>query len=250
MWRGDALDELAGETWAVPHVTRLHELRSHAVEELTTRSSTTGAKPRRSATIETHIGSHPYEDRPRALLLRALAAAGRQPEALRAFQSYRRLLAEEVGTEPSEALREVERRILDGWDGRRDQVRPVERRRVALPTPATSWVGPTHHLRRTAKDLLVHRVMTLTGPGGVGKTRTAIEISRLAADRFPDGVHLVELAALARGDDVPAAVVTSLAIQPEQGSRHRTPSPAGSPSARHSSCSTTASTSSTASRRS
>ena len=87
-----------------------------------------------------------------------------------------------------------------------------------LPTPATSFVGRGDELERLAAELPLRRLVTLTGVGGVGKTRLAMEAAAwLAADEFPDGVWLCELAPVADPDAVAHAVAATLSIRRQEG---------------------------------
>ena len=87
-----------------------------------------------------------------------------------------------------------------------------------LPRPVTEYVGDLAELRRRVGGLSGRRLVTLTGSGGVGKTRTAIEIGWLSSDQYPGGVWLVELAPVGVGDAVAAAVAATLSVQPQPGS--------------------------------
>jgi predicted ATPase len=86
-----------------------------------------------------------------------------------------------------------------------------------LPEPVSEWFGSVAELRRRVADLPHRRLVTLTGPGGVGKTRMALEAASVAADEFADGVWLVELAPLAEPSSVALAVAATLSIQPGGG---------------------------------
>jgi DNA-binding SARP family transcriptional activator len=110
-WRGDAYAEFADEEWAVVEVHRLTELRAAAVEDLVELLLDAREWTAAITTIEPLIREQPFRDRPHALLMRAFADSGRRIDALRAYQAYRALLAEEVGTEPSEAITRLDRDI-------------------------------------------------------------------------------------------------------------------------------------------
>jgi predicted ATPase/class 3 adenylate cyclase len=86
-----------------------------------------------------------------------------------------------------------------------------------LPRPVTEFVGDVGGLQQRVSELSSRRLVTLTGPGGVGKTRTAVEIGGMVGDQFPGGVWLVELAAVTDGDVVPAVVLSVLGAQPQPG---------------------------------
>ena len=95
---------------------------------------------------------------------------------------------------------------------------PVDMVEGNLPRPVTEYVGDLAELRRRVGDLSGRRLVTLTGSGGVGKTRTAIEVGWLSSDQFPGGVWLVELAPVGVADALPAAVAATLGVQVQPGS--------------------------------
>jgi DNA-binding SARP family transcriptional activator len=130
-WLGPPYDEFAGEDWASGEATRLTELHAAATEDYADELIVARRRADAIAVLSEHIARHPLRDRARGLLLRALAGAGRQTEALRAYQDYRTMLAESVGTEPSEDVRQIERRVASGWDGCDQQ-----------PPPGTGSVAP------------------------------------------------------------------------------------------------------------
>ncbi len=111
MWRGDAYAEFAHEPWALAESRRLGELRAGAVEDLAVLLLESGEWSATIASLEALIATHPFRDRPRGLLMRALADCGRRVDALRVFQDYRRFLIDEVGTEPSPELVALDRAI-------------------------------------------------------------------------------------------------------------------------------------------
>jgi predicted ATPase/DNA-binding SARP family transcriptional activator len=228
LWPGDALDEFATEPWARGEATRLDELRGGAVEELAALLLAAGRVAEAVAELERHVVRRPFADRPRLLLMCALAADGRRTEALRSYQSYRSHLAEAVGTEPSAELRDAERRIARGWDGRPSGIDEGAARRTtsgptrpargaALPVPATRWVGPTDTIDATADLVALERVVTLVGPGGVGKTRSATEVASAVEGRFADGVCFVELGAVGDPAQVADAIATSVGSTRQAG---------------------------------
>lgn len=113
-WRGEPYAEFAHEGWATCEVRRLTELRCGAIEDLARLEIATGQWSPAIARLQPLIVDQPFRDQPRGLLMRALAAAGRQADALRAFQDYRRLLRDEAGTEPSAGLVALDREISLG----------------------------------------------------------------------------------------------------------------------------------------
>ena len=149
---------------------------------------------------------------PPPILVRALAAAGRPGEALRAYGRLRAALAAELGLDPSPELRALHEQVLR----QEPVVQPAAQRRSpdrspAPPLPVSSFVGRDDDLAAAMAVLAERRIVTLCGPGGVGKTRLARHVAAAVADRYADGVVLVDLAA-ARADAVGAAVAAALRL--------------------------------------
>jgi len=117
MWTGPPFDEFLAEGWAGPEVVRLTELHASAVEDRAIELIAARRWAEAVAVLQAHVAVHPLRDRPRGLLLQALAGAGRQADALGAFRDYRAYLAESVGTEPSAEVRRLDRLVASGWDG-------------------------------------------------------------------------------------------------------------------------------------
>ncbi len=183
-WVGPALDEFRDEAWAQGEATRLAEVHATALEDLAEALLLADRSHDAIALLEPHILGNEYRDRPRALLMRALAAAGRQTEALRMYQAYRSLLVDRVGTEPSDELRRVDQRIAAGWDGtesdRGDAIRSSAHGRPAALAPAPLVAADAIVGRRRELAALVDaamgteehgpRVVLVSGEAGIGKT--------------------------------------------------------------------------------
>ena len=137
----------------------------------------------------------------------ALYRSGRQADALEVFREARTKLRDAYGLEPGTAIRELQRRILD-QDPTLELASP-QSAAISLPSPPSSFVGRAHDLDEAEAVLSETgaRLLTIVGPGGLGKTRFALELGRRLAGRFPDGVTWVGLDAL----DDPAQVVPAVA---------------------------------------
>lgn len=154
------------------------------------------------ATLEELTQRYPYRERAWELLMTALYWAGRQAEALGAFQRAKTVLREELGLDPGPSLVDVETAILN-QDPRLDPPSPAT---VNLPRYATEFIG-RHDQVAELTDLAVHRrLVTVVGLGGAGKTRLAVEAAGAAAEDFPDGVVCVELGPVADADLVPRQI--------------------------------------------
>ena len=137
LWRGPVFDEFGSETWALATASRLKEMRAVATEDLGEVLIELGRSTEAVGLLESHIVEQPHRERPVALLMRALAATGRVTESLRWFQRFRTTMREEVGIEPTSALRELEAELLGGLDPEREVPCPTPRQ---LPTGTVTFV--------------------------------------------------------------------------------------------------------------
>lgn len=215
LWRGPALADVTYEPWAQPEIARLEELRWSAVEELAQLELDRGRHDEVIADLESHAASQPRRERLRELLMIALYRSGRQTDALRCAEEFRRQLRDELGLEPSVSIRELEQSIL--LQSPELDVRSVVRATAAhnLPTSLTSFIGRDQELEEVAELLASSRLVTLLGPGGCGKSRLAVEVGRRAPG--PNGVWIAELASIQDGTHVPHAVAGALGVVEEPG---------------------------------
>ncbi|MGY1740149.1 MULTISPECIES: BTAD domain-containing putative transcriptional regulator [unclassified Blastococcus] len=206
LWRGRPYADLDGPD-VQPAVAALEALRADAAEQRVQLLLDLGRTADAVAAAEALVAEHPLREGAVALLARALVACGRQADALAALAALRRRLADELGLDPSPELRRLEARVL-----RQELPPPAAAGAVpAPPLPVSSFVGRDGDLRAVGALLTRCRVVTLCGPGGVGKTRLARHVAAAAAGRYPDGVVLVEFGR-GSGDDVQPAVAAALRV--------------------------------------
>ena len=203
LWRGPAFADFADLDFARSAFTRLEEQRLAALEDLAQARLDLGEHAAVIADLADVVAEHPLRERLRGLHLRALYRAGRQHEALAGYDDLRRRLADDLGVDPSPELAALHRAMLNQDTGLAPPVRP----RTNLPTPLTPLVGRERDVAQVRRLMAEHRLVTLTGPGGVGKTRLAVETAGQLVDRFPDGVWVVEVSAPSLLADVVTAVL-------------------------------------------
>jgi predicted ATPase/DNA-binding SARP family transcriptional activator len=218
LWRGAPLADLAYEHFAQSEIARLEDLRLTAREERLEAELALGRHAEVVGEIETLVAEQPLRERLRGQLMIALYRTGRQADALAAYQGARRTLVDELGLEPSPELKELEAAIL-----RQDPALAVEppelRARRHLPAPTTALVGRDKELAELEALLRrgTPRLITLTGAGGIGKTRLAIQAASALVDRFVDGVFFVGLAPLSHPELVPSTIARRLGVQERAG---------------------------------
>jgi predicted ATPase len=168
----------------------------------------------------------PTRERLVGQLMTALFNAGRQAAALKVFAQTRRVLADELGLDPSRELRAVMEQILRQDPAITPTPAAAVLEKVAgnLPSRTTSFVGRAGELARTLDLLRRARLITLVGPGGAGKTALGVEAARAAAPRFRDGVWLVRLAAVTEPQVLVHTIADALTLSMEGGTATRRPS--------------------------
>ncbi|MEV6562399.1 BTAD domain-containing putative transcriptional regulator [Nocardia sp. NPDC051756] len=198
LWRGPAFADFRDAAFAQPAIAQLTEQRLVAVEELAEARLSLGEYRDVASELATIVTEHPLRERLRAAQLRALYGAGRQAEALESYADLRRQLADELGLDPSPELVALHRSIL-GQELELAAPRPetiLRRRSSNIPAQRTELIGRAADLAELSRAVGDARLVTLTGPGGVGKTRLALAAAAESTDRFPHGTWLVELAPL------------------------------------------------------
>jgi len=220
LWRGTPLADVAYESFAQSEIARLEELRTSALEQRIDADLALGRHAELVGELEGLLREHPLRERLRTQLLLALYRCGRQAEALEAYQEGRRVLIEELGIEPSPELQELQRAILnqDASLAAASAQKPAPESRPTLPAAATRLIGRREELRALSDLLLGEaRLVTVTGAGGSGKTRLALEVATSLAAEFGQEVNFVLLAPLRQPELLPTRIMAALAIKEAAG---------------------------------
>ena len=207
LWRGSALEDVAFEAFAQGEVRRLDELRLSATEDLVEARLTMGAHSELVSELEALVARHPLRERLWGQLMVALHRSGRQPDALAAYRRLAHLLGQELGLQPSSQLRLLEDRILlDDPSLMRPALRVGRHRRP--PSERTRLIGRADLITELNAKLKAGQLLTLTGTGGVGKTRLA---QHLAWSQIESGTEVwwVELGGLADPQLIPDQIAAT-----------------------------------------
>jgi len=221
LYRSEPLPEHRYDDWAIPIRARLLREWRETMVKLACRHIQEERPQSAIPYLEAVLQDDPLDETALRQLLKALLVTGKRVEALRRYQGFQVRLREELGVEPEPATHRI---VSEGVHGTAEVASPVhglfhgERRADVpsnLPAPLSSFVGRAD-LTTHVRDLLHRpgpRLMTLIGPGGIGKTRTAIEVGHSTANSFPDGTFFISLAELRSPSDVVAWIATTLGFK-------------------------------------
>ncbi len=217
LWRGPPFGNLADESDLLrTHAKALTDTYLSAIEDRIDAGLGLGYHQNLVVELERLTAEHPYRERLWQQLMLALYRSGRQVDALRTFQSLRETLGEDLGINPGPESNDLERAILlHDPDLLWEPPQPPSN----LPASLTSFVGRTVEIAEVTKLIDTARLVTLTGPGGIGKTRLALEAAKRVRHRFEDGLWWIDLAPLRPGDEVVAEVARVLGVAAQPG-RH------------------------------
>jgi predicted ATPase/DNA-binding SARP family transcriptional activator len=212
LWRGSAMQdlELPDSTAFDAAVTRLERLRLTAMEDRYDAEIALGHGADLVEELTDLVDANPMRERFVAALMRALAAAGRGNEALQVYERIKETLADELGVDPSPELSALHVALLRGELG---PPPAKEARKTNLRAELTSFVGRDDDIAVARELIADHRLTTLIGPGGAGKTRLATETARSLLDAMPDGAWLIEFAPVGADADLAQATLTGLGLR-------------------------------------
>jgi predicted ATPase len=212
LWRGRPFGDIGDCSILVERrAAELEAMHMHAVESRLRAQMDLAYHDRVIPELTSLVAAQPYHEVSHRLLMIALYRAGRQADALRVGFALRERLVEDLGIEPTPETRALEDRILR-QDADLDLAPPTN-----LPMFASSFVGRDLETADVVKRLDVHRLVTLVGVGGIGKTRLAVESARRSLERFPDGAWWVDLAPVETGLDTASRVATALNLADQPG---------------------------------
>ncbi|WP_158883398.1 BTAD domain-containing putative transcriptional regulator [Amycolatopsis anabasis] len=204
LWRGEAFADFGDYPFTRALAARLEDERLDALEEQVEARLALGEHGRLASELGDLVIRYPLRERLRAAHMRALYRAGRQGDALESYRELRERLADELGVDPGPALAGLYEAILNqdpALDAAAGVAAPAEPPRTNLPAPVTELIGRDGAVSAVCTLLGSGRLVTLTGPGGVGKTRLAVETATRLVSGFSGGVWLVELAALGQSGE-------------------------------------------------
>ena len=207
-YAGELLPEDRFDDWVVAHRERLAALRSAVQRRLAAALLDSGEADEALGLLTPLAAQHPTDEPCQRLLMQALDAAGRRWDALDAYDRLRQLLEDEYAASPEPATVQLHRQLLAGRFGTPAEVS------TNLPSGRSAFIGRRRELAELPGFVDRTQLLTLSGPGGVGKTRLAIELARRLTSplEYPDGVWMVELSGLRDGALVPATLATTLGL--------------------------------------
>ncbi|PSL03268.1 putative ATPase [Haloactinopolyspora alba] len=210
LWRGAAMEDVGLHDSAAfdAAVTRLEGLRLTAVEDRFEAEISLGHAAELVPELTDLVAAHPLRERLVAALMRALAAARRGSEALVVYERTREALADALGVDPSPELSALHVALLRGEVGQREETRTTNVR-----AELTSFVGRDADVAAVRGLVGEHRLTTLIGPGGAGKTRLATETARTLSSGLPDGAWLIEFAPIGADGDVAQKALAGLGLR-------------------------------------
>jgi predicted ATPase/DNA-binding SARP family transcriptional activator/Tfp pilus assembly protein PilF len=216
-------DALPYDEWLLVHRERFHQQTLAALYDLSRYYTNQGQYALARKFASRQIKLEPWNEAGHRQMMRALAMSGRLEDALAQYESCRQTLARELGAEPAAETAVLYQQIRDNQAAGQSSLPPIAAQEPPKGAPAsnlprqfTQFVG-----RRAEVSAIIERLdnpdcalLTITGPGGIGKTRLVIEAARQQIGRYEDGVWFVSLVPVQAVEDVPAAIAAGLPLPP------------------------------------
>ncbi|HKY68451.1 MAG TPA: BTAD domain-containing putative transcriptional regulator, partial [Acidimicrobiales bacterium] len=212
-WRGPALDGLEGP-WADAERTTLDSLRRDCLIGLAEAAVAVDRGPEVIAAVQEAVAADPFDERLAGVLMTMLYRSGRAADALAVFRSLEAELGRELGVVPSPEVRAVEEQILRHQLGGDRHGVPAP---PPFPAPLGDLVGREDEISQVLERLADTRLLTVTGPAGVGKTRFAVELAQRLAGRYGDRRWVIDLSTVSDERAVDAVIAGTLRVQPRAG---------------------------------
>ncbi len=218
LYVGDLLPQDPYESWAEGRRVGLREVYLALLVEVAGLYEERGELVRAVEALQRLAAEEPARDEAHEGLMRLYAANGQRGRALDQYERLREALRRELGTEPGAASERLYQEIRAGQvvgpvPDTAQPEKPADAGRHNLPIQRTSFVGREGELLEVKRDLAMTRLLTLTGAGGSGKTRLALEAAKDLSGTYPDGVWLAELAPLSDPGLVEGAVASALGVR-------------------------------------
>lgn len=213
LWIDTPFADLPDDDALVPERVRLTELRLGALERRVEALIEMGRHHEVLGDLERLTADHPYREELRALQMLALYRSGRQADALKAFHTARSRLAEDLGIDPSIELQDLEQRILEQDRSLGSPLVTARAGHPSLPFRGSDLVGRDNDIEAVLELLVESSLVTLTGVGGCGKTRLAVEVAHEVGSTYPGGVFFVDLTRISDDDGVLSAVIGAVGLE-------------------------------------
>jgi DNA-binding SARP family transcriptional activator len=222
LYSGELLPGNRYEEWAEGRRQQLQHMWLTLHVELARVYEELGEYEKGIEALQRAVSEEPTNEAMHAALMRLYALSERRGEALAQFQRLREALSGELDAQVSAATERLHEVIAGGTflpaqPTVAQTEEPSDTGRHNLPASRTSFVGREHEMMKIKRHLAMTRLLTLTGAGGSGKTRLALEVARDLIGAYPDGVWLSELASLSQGEFVPQALAEAVGVQGQPG---------------------------------
>jgi predicted ATPase/DNA-binding SARP family transcriptional activator len=215
LYQGDLLHSCYDD-WILPERERLRQAETSALERVLRLVERAG-QPRAALAYAQRLVRHdPLREDTYRALMRLHAACGDRAGVLRIYHTCASVLERELAVEPSAATREAYEQSLS-VEVQAPPVLPPQPSNTNLPVQLTSFIGRAHELAELKRLLSSNHLLTLTGPGGTGKTRLALQLAAEVLETFAAGVWLVELAPLADPTLVTPTIAVTLGMREQPG---------------------------------